>query len=274
MEAWLIFLLVFMGLLILAGIIVVVVLVFRSKDTPKLTSCTTTFDLADIVGKWTSNNTTDVVNMYASTDELKFTEMGQPFSTNAPIISSSPSDTPVTTGTARVTGVPVGVIYNTYFVISDPTDRTKFSVCSTTTDASINGNTFRISTESIVGGISRNLNTNTVTYILGASPAANTKNIWLYTGETPSGTIPPYTLSNTNADGTRYFLYNDNNSLAAGQLNGVSAANYQFIYNDKFEWVLKSTANTGIGINGPVVNNAPLIFSDPATTQWENVHGT
>lgn len=275
--------LIIFGVLILAAIITIVVIILVRKDKIKFKSCTAQFgSSSNIIGVWTSDNTTAVVNMYASTGVLSFDNTGMPSSPNNSSIFSSPPNTPISSGTISITSIQTNKSYNTYFVASDSTDNTRFTVCGpVVVNSSLNNRKMIISLENLSnkGGITRNSSTNEITYIINNSITPTSFNTWLYNGPTPSTltvssnteTIPANTLSNTNTNGTRYYLYNDNNTLKAATLSTISnnLSNSQFTFLQG-NWTLSNTSNFGIGIAGTIVSGSTITFSTPPNDSWIN----
>lgn len=281
----LVIILIVLGIFIFLGITITVILIVLRKDKIKFVSCNARFGESDnIIGVWSSKNTKAVVNMYASTDTLTFTSTGLPVSSGSPIVSSTPPNTPISNSTAFIESVPNNKTYNTYFVASDPNDNTNFTVCGPIqVTASLANKKIIISAVDTIngGGITRDSTTNEITYVINNNITPNNFNTWFYNGTTSTTltvsnkteTLPPNTLSNTDTDGIRYYLYNDNNTLKAGTLTTISnnLSNAQFTYTSIFNWILKSSSNFGIGIEGPIVSGSTITFATPPNDSWINI---
>lgn len=285
MNAGEIFLIIFSILVLIGAIVaVIIILVRKSKGEIKFKSCNAQFgSSSDIIGVWKSDNKTAVVNMYASTSVLTFDSTGMPSSSSgAPIDSSLPPNTPISTEAATITSVQTDKSYNTYFVASDPNDITNFTVCGPiVVNASISNKKLIISAVDLVnkGGITRN-SSNEITYIIDNNIAPTLFNTWFYNGTTPTTltvsnkteTIPANTLSNTNSDGTRYYLYNDSNTLKSAILSTITSnlSNAQFIFTPQFNWTLSNNSDFGIGIAGTIVSGSSITFATPPNDSWIN----
>ena len=255
MKAWVIVLIVVIILLAVTGLILGLYFGLR-KTKPNISDCTFTVGGTDsIFVTWKSTNSSGKVNIYASINAVTFDDDGKPNANGADIFKGTP-DVDVSVGKGNISTLPQGE-YNVYAVI---TNDGNYNSCEGKVSIGIeNQANIMISSGSLFGAITRN--GNSVSYIASGTklpPAPTPLNTWFYAGitnRTINGEIiRAYTLSNTDPNGTRYYLYDNNGTLAVTTdrttvqvpskclPTDVSQFSYAVIERIAGTWIIKQTA--------------------------------